>query len=173
VQSGSFPTELVPIRSLVAQFLEDQEAGTIADDLGGFEMTLLHYRRTFVEKMFAVHGKVMRFLDDGVPLGRDARHYPDLYYLAGEREVQAMLASPEYGEIRRDYDEKSRKFFPRSYRPPDGLSFSSSPALFPQGALRAQLASGYETECERLFSAGGYPTFDEVLLRFEQLRSLL
>ena len=44
-------------------------------------MTLLHYRRRFVEKMFALHGKVIRFQHEGQPLGRDARHYSDLYAL--------------------------------------------------------------------------------------------
>ena len=44
----------------------------MADDLMGFDMTLLHFRRTFVEKMFALHGKVMRLLEDGHALERDA-----------------------------------------------------------------------------------------------------
>jgi hypothetical protein len=42
-------------------------------------MTLLHYRRTFVEKLFALHGKIIRLQIEGHPLGRDARHYADLY----------------------------------------------------------------------------------------------
>jgi Nucleotidyl transferase AbiEii toxin, Type IV TA system len=96
------------------------------EDLAGFDMSLLHYRRTFVEKMFALHGKVMRLMNEGHPLGRDARHYPDLYVLAGEHEVRSMLASPEYEEIRRDYDEKSREFFPRE------LPTTGRPFLFRQ-----------------------------------------
>lgn len=173
VQSGTFPTEVVPITSLVAQFLQEQGAGNMAEDLDGFDMTLLHYRRTFVEKVFALHGKVVRLIHEGVAIGRDARHYPDLWTLAGEHEVRAMLASPEYGEIRRDYDAKSREFFPKSYRPPDDLSFASSPAFFPEGSLRDQLAAEYGEQCGLLFSGGKYPTFDEVLARFEELRSLI
>ena len=134
---------------------------------------MLHYRRTFVEKLFALHGKVVRLLDEGQPLARDARHYPDLYVLAGEHEVHTMLASPEYGEIRRDYDEKSRKFFPKSYWPPPGLSFADSPALFPEPNLRSQLADDYEAQCRLLFSGGDYPKFEEVLARFEEIRLLL
>jgi hypothetical protein len=136
-------------------------------------MTLLHYRRTFVEKMFALHGKVIRLQQEGHPLGRDARHYPDLYVLAGQQEVRAMLASPEYGEIRRDYDEKSRAFFPKSYRPPQDLSFAESPALFPDGELLEQLATEYDTQCNLLFSGGDYPSFADVLARFEEIRALL
>ncbi len=62
VQSGTFPSEIVPITSLVAQFLLERGQADMAEDLGGFEMPLLHYRRTFVEKLFALHGKVVRLL---------------------------------------------------------------------------------------------------------------
>jgi hypothetical protein len=84
-----------------------------------------------------------------------------------------MLASPEYGEIRRDYDEKSRAFFPKSYRPPQDLSFAESPALFPDGELLEQLATEYDTQCNLLFSGGDYPSFADVLARFEEIRALL
>lgn len=171
IQSGTFPTEVVPITSLVGQFLSEQGAAELADDLVGFEMTLLHFRRTFVEKLFAIHGKVVRLLDEGQPLGRDARHYADLYALAGTHEVRAMLASREYAEIRDDYDAK-RAFFATIYRPPKGLSFATSPALFPDAALREQIAGDYESQCELLF-AGAHPSFDEVCARFEEIRNLL
>lgn len=173
VQSGSFPTEVVPITSLVAQFLREQGASDMAEDLEGFDMTLLHYRRTFVEKMFALHGKVVRLQQDGVALGRDARHYPDLWVLAGKHEVRAMLASPEYTDIREDYDAKSRRFFLKSYRPPANLSFAESPALYPDEHLREQLAAEYRAQCDLLFSGGRYPPFEHVLSRFEELRALL
>ena len=173
VQSGDFPTEVVPLTSFVAQHLHEEGMADIAEDLIVFDMTLLHYRRTFVEKMFALHGKVVRLLDEDHPLGRDARHYPDIYVLAGEHEVRAMLASPEYEQIRRDYDEKSRAFFSTIYRPPANLSFSGSPAFFPEPELRERLATDYETQCRLLFSGGAYPSFDEVLRRLEEVRHLL
>lgn len=173
VQSGNFPTVVVPIRALVAEYLNEQEMAQIADDLSAFKMTLLHYRRTFVEKMFTIHGKVVRLLEEGRLLDRDARHYPDLYVLAGQPEVRAMLGSHEYDDIRRDYDEKSQIFYPKTYRPPADLSFANSPALFPDPKLRAQLAVDYERQCRLLFSGGIYPSFDEVLARFEEIRALL
>jgi hypothetical protein len=173
IQSGTFPTEVVPITSLVGQYLQEEGRADMADDLIGFDMTLLHFRRTFVEKMFALHGKVVWLLQDGHALGRDARHYPDLFVLAGEHAVRAMLASPEYDEIRQDYDANSRKYYLNSYRPPDGLSFVDSPALFPEEGLREQLAAEYEAQCRLLFSAAAYPSFDEVLERFEEIRNLL
>ncbi len=175
IQSGSFPTSEEPVTSLLAQYLQEEAVGEFVelDDIQGFDMHLLHFRRTFVEKMFALHGKVERLLVEDHPLGRDARHYSDLHALAGQHEVRSMLASPEFEEIRIDYDERSRLFFPRAYRPPPDLSFKNSPALFPDANLRALLEPEYEAECALLFSDQNYPSFDEVLAAFIEIRALL
>jgi hypothetical protein len=53
-----------------------------------------------------------------------------------------MLESDEYEAIKVDYDEKSRAFFPRGYRPPPDLCFANSNALFPSGELRAAISPG-------------------------------
>jgi len=50
---------------------------------------------------------------------------------------------------------------------------TDSPALFPEPELRERLAVDYEAQCLLLFSAGAYPSFDEVLERFEEIRKLL
>jgi Nucleotidyl transferase AbiEii toxin, Type IV TA system len=126
-------------------------------------MTLLHFRRTFIEKLFAIHGKIERFKADGHPLGRDARHYADIHTLAGTDEVMAMLDSTEYRRI---------TILPGQLRPPPGLSFAASEALFPPDALRSALAEDYERECARLFYRP-HPPFDDVLGRLEGLRELL
>jgi hypothetical protein len=135
-------------------------------------MTLLHFRRTFVEKLFALHGKIERLVTEGHPLGRDARHYADLYALAATPEVNAMLNSEEYAAIKADYDAKSREYFPRSYRPPDDLSFAASTAIYPADELRDVIETDYERECVRLFY-GPYPPFPDVLKRLQTLRDLL
>ena len=133
VQSGRQPAEARLISSIVGDMLTVGGAANQLDvsELEPFSMTLLHFRRTFVEKLFAIHGKVERLKQGGTPLGRDVRHYADLYVLAGRPEVLDMLASPEYESIRRDYDEKSRAYFANSHRPPNNLHFASSDALFP------------------------------------------
>jgi len=83
-----------------------------------------------------------------------------------------MLASDEYDEIKADYDEKSRTFFPRSYRPPPDLRFTTSDALFPPDDLRVAIEPGYEEECRRLFFRP-HPSFAEVFERFAGIRDLL
>jgi Nucleotidyl transferase AbiEii toxin, Type IV TA system len=174
IQSGKQPTTAVEISSIVGRLLSAQGA---TDELGveglrPFKMTLLHFRRTFVEKLFAIHGKVEQLKESGAPLGRDVRHYADLYVLAGWPEVTAMLASDEYDEIKADYDEKSSAFFPRSYRPPPDLRFTTSDAFFPPDELRVAIEPGYQEECRRLFFRP-HPEFGEVLERFAEIRDLL
>ena len=174
IQSGRQPTATIEISSIVSRLLSTQGAADElhVEGLQPFEMILLHFRRTFVEKLFAIHGKVERLKEGGAPLGRDVRHYADLYVLAGRPEVTAMLASDEYDEIKADYDEKSQTFFPRSYRPPPDLRFTTSDALFPPDELRAKIETGYEEECRRLFFRP-HPSFTEVLERFTEIRDLL
>jgi len=175
IQSGNQPTQNVEISSFVADLLRRRGAtGDLPnmDGLDPFTMTLLHFRRTFVEKLFALHGKVERLKTDGYPLGRDARHYADIHVLAGTGEVLAMLNSDEYAAIEADYDANSRAFFPKSYRPPDGLTFAASDALFPPDELRATIEADYERECTRLFFRP-HPPFDHVLARLREIRTLL
>ena len=59
--SGREPTERVRLQSYVGQFLDEIGTSLGAEDEGPFEMRLLHFRRTFVEKMFAIHAKVEAF----------------------------------------------------------------------------------------------------------------
>lgn len=157
---------------MVGDFLRDRDHADLADDLDPFEMTLLHFRRTFVEKLFTIHSKVERLNREGEPLGRNARHYADLHALAGRPEVEAMLRSAEYEEIKADYESRSLEHFPKGDRPPPDLSFAASEALFPSGDLRDRIEPDYDTECGRLFP-GAYPSFDEVLGRLEAIRGLL
>jgi hypothetical protein len=174
IQSGKQPAARVKISSIVSKLLIARGAAGDLDVEGiePFEMDLLHFRRTFVEKLFAIHGKVERLEQEGVRLDRDVRHYADLYVLAGRPEVVAMLESEEYEAIRLDYDEKSRTYFPGSYRPPPDLRFANSNALYPSDELRARIETGYEAECQRLFFRP-HPRFGEVLERFVDIRDLL
>jgi Nucleotidyl transferase AbiEii toxin, Type IV TA system len=178
IQSGRQPTEHRMITSLLARYISShpEVAAALGElpELESFQMQLLAFRRTFVEKLFAIHGKVARCAAEGVDPGRDVRHYADLYFLAGQPDVQAMLASEEYRELRHDYDANSRRFYAGVYRPPadPDLRFRASDALFPDEALRAVLEPAYERECRVLFD-GPYPSFTEVLARFQALRDRL
>jgi len=135
-------------------------------------MRLLHFRRTFVEKMFAIHSKIEMHKRDRRPLGTYARHYYDLYQLGGREEVTAMLRSEEYQAIKADYDQVSTAHFPRSTFTPEGMSFANSDALFPPAELASTIRTEFETQC-RLLCYGPPPTWDMVQGRFKELEHLL
>jgi hypothetical protein len=170
--SGREPTTVVQLRSYLSQFFTETGQSLDAEDEAPFSMRLLHFRRTFVEKMFAIHSKVELFKREQRPIGGYARHYYDLYQLAGEAEVQAMLKSEEYSKIKVDYDRISRKHFPKSYFFPDDLQFARSDALFPPPPLAAVIASEYKQQCQTL-CYGPFPTWNEVQMRFNAIRNLL
>jgi hypothetical protein len=170
--SGREPIAVVELSSYLGRFLRERGLSLGADDEGAFPMRLLHFRRTFVEKMFAIHGKVELLKRDGQPLGSYARHYYDLSQLAARPEVLAMLRSAEYAGIKEDYDRISRADFDHSYFHPAGMRFAKSDALFPPAELAAVLNPQYVAQC-RLLCYGPYPRWDEVQAQFEDLRELL
>ena len=170
--SGREPTATVQLRSYLSAFLQETGFSLEAEDEGPFDMRLLHFRRTFVEKLFAIHGKVELLTREGRAIGSYARHYYDLFQLGGQDEVAAMLASEEYPAIKADYDEISKTYFEKSYFPPDGMSFAGSDAIFPQGELAATVAREYEVQCRQL-CLGPYPPWEEVQRRFLELRDRL
>ncbi len=170
--SGREPTASVQIRSYLAEFLAATGRSLNASNESSFAMRLLHFRRTFVEKLFAIHAKVEILERERRPLGSYARHYYDLHQLADQPEVVAMLRSPEYGEIRTDYDRISTEHFVRDYRPPPGLSFAQSAALFPGPELSVALGREYEAQC-RVLCYGTFPRWDAVRARFDEIRQWL
>lgn len=170
--SGRQPTEVIELRSYLAQFLKETGKTLGAEDESGFSMRLLHFRRTFVEKLFAIHSKIELMKSKGQPLGTYARHYYDLFQLSQRPEVTVMLASAEYAEIKADYDSISREHFPQSYFFPEGMSFAKSDALFPPAPLAAAIGGEYEAQC-KLLCYGAYPTWPEVQARFAELKGSL
>ena len=170
--SGREPTDVVQLRSYLAQFLAETGVSLNTEDEGSFPLRLLHFRRTFVEKMFAIHSKVEIFKRDGLPLGTYARHYYDLARLAAQQAVLDMLKSDEYAAIKTDYDRISREYFPRSYFYPADMRFANSDALFPPAELAAAIRAEYEAQC-RLLCYGPFPSWDEIQAKLHALRELL
>jgi len=170
--SGTFPTETRSISSYVAQFLHSTSTSLDAEDEAPFDMPLLHFRRTFVEKMFAIHAKVEMFRETGQPIGGYARHYYDLWCLARQPEVTAMLHGVEYADIKADYERISLNAFSRGYRRPADMSFAYSAALFPDPDLAPTLSAAYDRQCQ-LLCYGEYPSWDELQATLQQLRPLL
>ena len=170
--SGREPSEVVQLRSYLGQFLNETGRSIGAEDEASFPFRLLHFRRTFVEKMFAIHSKVELLKSTKQTLGSYARHYYDLFQLSQHVQVDAMLRSEEYATIKTDYDRISKTHFPKSYSFPEGMRFSGSDALFPPSDLATIIATEYETQCKML-CYGPYPSWVEVQKRFLEIRDLL
>lgn len=156
----------------MGQFLQEKGISLGTDDEAPFKMKLLHFRRTFVEKMFAIHAKVESFKKTGLEIGGYARHYYDLFYLARRPEVLQMLQSNEYQEIKTDYDKISSEHFSAGYVPPLDMNFKNSDALFPPSQLTSILGKEFEKQC-RILCFGEYPTWDQVQLCFKEIKNLL
>ena len=169
--SGREPTTNVELRSYLSRFMQEKGITLGAEDESAFPMRLLHFRRTFVEKMFAIHSKVELLKRDGRALGTYARHYYDLFQLASQAEVVEMLRSAEYAAIKQDYDRISSTHFPNSYFYPDQMSFANSDALFATGELSSALGTEYEQQC-RMLCCGPHPSWEVVQARFLELRNL-
>ncbi len=172
IQSGTFPTEQMPITSLLAAHLVANGVAPDQEDCVPFQMKLLHFRRTVVEKMFALHDKVARGLQqEGKPIEGYARHYYDLSQLLPRDEVRAMLGSSEYAEIVMDYHALTTKYFPNQVFP-ERLELSASAALFPDPEVAAALGRDYEQQCQ-ILCHGDYPSFPEVLELLQGIRAFL
>ncbi len=170
--SGREPTSKVELRSYLAEFLQTVGISLGAEDEAPFTMRLLHFRRTFVEKMFAIHSKVELLKRQRQPLGTYARHYYDLYQLAAEAEVIAMLKSEEYAAIKADYDQISRAYFSKSYFRPEDMRFANSNALFPPAELARLISAEVEGQC-KVLCYGTFPSWVEIQARLFDLRELL
>ena len=125
--SGREPTTVVELQSYLGRFMEEKDVSLGAEDEARFPLRLLHFRRTFVEKMFAIHSKVELLKRDRRPIGSYARHYYDLFQLAAQAEVMAMLQSDEYANIKADYDRISRTHFPKAIHPDDMRFLAATP----------------------------------------------
>lgn len=170
--SGREPVTVVELSSFLSQFLAETGQSLGAEDEIPFPMRLLHFRRTFVEKMFAIHSKVELYKREQRAIGGYTRHYYDLYELSSQSEVLDMLKSDEYAKIKTDYDRISRRHFPKSYFCPDGTCFGRSEALFPPAPLADVIAMEYEQQCRSL-CYGPFPDWRQVQGRFDAIRNLL
>lgn len=173
IQSANQPTESRPLISLLAQELNAENAPIETRDRNPFDMELLHFRRTFVEKLFTIHTRVEMMLESEVPIERYTRHYYDLAMLIDRPEVQDMLRSEEYALICSEYRDLTERFYSRQAKLlPENMNLSESSAIFPTGELRRLLSAAYTRQCDTL-CYGDYPQFEAVLAQFEDIRAQL
>ena len=111
--------------------------------------------------MFTIHSKVELHKQGRRPIGSYARHYYNLYQLAATPEIEAMLNSAEYAQIKADYDQIRRTYFSKEYIAPAHLSFANSDALYPPPELANIIGKEYTQQC-KVLCYGPYPTWEAV-----------
>lgn len=160
-RGGTHPHQLRPIRSLVTDFLTANGQANLADDLTAFEVDCLDVTRTFVEKLFAVYAAFEK--DRAL---RQARHYSDLYHLAGLPEVQAFVVSADFEPIFLDVRKFSSEHWPDKPLPP-GMNFTQYDVLRPNTEHLAELTRNYALERVLFFREP--PSITDILARLQNL----
>jgi hypothetical protein len=159
------PLERRTIASFVTEHVSRLGLGQLADDLSPFEVDCLHFTRTFVEKLFAIHDL---FLSRKIQ-GR-MRHYYDVYSLIGVAEIPEFLKTSAYADYCSEIREYIRREFPEACIPSEQC-FKSSPALNPSAPEMRELESYYEDEMELFF--GVVPSFRQIIERIFEVRDSL
>ena len=172
IRSGKYPVESIQLTSFLVEFLKSTGESLGTEDEVSFSMPLLHFRRTFVEKLFSLHSKVIQYQLDNTSFANYTRHYYDLFCLAQRPETIAMIQSEEYFKIKQDCDRISQVYFNNQYHRPQDLKFSQSVAFFPTGELRQAIANEYQQQCHKL-CLSSYPSWEAIEQCFEELRESL
>lgn len=160
-RGGTNPSVVRSVQSFVTEYATARNQQDLAVDLTAFDVECLDVRRTFVEKLFAVHAAYERDHAAG-----KVRHYYDLYRLAGLEEIQAFAGTDKYWEVYTDAERYSRESFPDAALPAGG-SFAASRALSLDEAGRAALRRNYAQERGLFFVAP--PSLESILTRLQEL----
>lgn len=170
IRGGAHPTEVRPLRSLFSTAITPSELED--ETLEPFDMTVLHPRRTVVEKLFAIHAACELWHEGRVAaIQRQGRHLYDIHFLLGDDEVAAYLGGEEYLALLPEIDHFGRRYFPRDHRTPEGMRFGGSRALAPGEELRAAIEEDYLRS--RFLFVDAQPDLDEIYARIAEFRGRL
>ena len=130
-------------------------------DVQSFSVPVLDPKRTFVEKLFAIHSA-----HANGQLEKYVRHYYDVHKLLGEKAIQEFVGTSEYDELKRHVASVSEQFF-KTVAPED-LDLKRSPAFLKTPELVAEIDRSLTAQAGLYFSA--IPSADEILSRLSQVR---
>ncbi|MHB8313310.1 MAG: nucleotidyl transferase AbiEii/AbiGii toxin family protein [Candidatus Dormibacteria bacterium] len=158
------PSRMCLVDSLVSRALEAAGVPTTSRP-PAFPVRTLHYRRTFVEKLFAIHQAAVRAASDDSALQRQGRHYYDLWCLWRQTDVQTYVHSDQFDRVASDVAAIGKRYWGTQHAAPDGLVFGQSPAVRPDAALEPRLAAAYAAD--RVLIFGDAPAFSEILVMLQ------
>jgi predicted nucleotidyltransferase component of viral defense system len=155
------PHESRTVTSFVTEHALALNLRELANDLSPFSVECLHFTRTFVEKLFAIHDLFLRR-----QIHEKMRHYYDVYCLLGLGEIQDFIGTREYGIYCDEVCDFVHDEFPEACIP-DALRFSASPAF--EASKMASLKADYQKEVELIFDVA--PSFEQIIERIADARN--
>jgi hypothetical protein len=175
-RGGPYPHERRPLRSLLAEFLENQTAAAAAlkeylDDVRSFQMELLKPERTCAEKLLLLHVRMIRGEDGAreVP----TRHYYDVSRLWDRSpDVRSSVKSGSLLGLVHEAAIVSNKYFSEKIDL-SRLDLRSSPALNPSPDQLGVLTAMYDAPNERALYYRERPSFERILQSLGELRASL
>jgi hypothetical protein len=159
-RGGREPHQPRRIQSFISEFAATQSATDIGEDLTPFPIECLDVTRTFAEKLFAAYNA----FEEDRALGK-ARHYSDLYQLAGLPEVQAFVKGADFAVICADVRKFSVEHWPKRPVPP-GITFAKYEFLAPKTDQLVELTRNYAAE--RILFFRDPPTMTAILERLQK-----
>jgi Nucleotidyl transferase AbiEii toxin, Type IV TA system len=166
-RGGLFPTQTVPLRSMLAEHAIDVLGEPVEtwDEFAAFDVEVLAPERTLLEKLALLHNAAARSSDND---GREyfvlrGRHIYDVHQLLTDRRVIVALTEAGPGGVAAlcgDIDNHSKDAgFSFTPRPPGG--YGDSPLLDTAAPFRSVLEHVYNDAMELVY--GQRPTLDECL----------
>lgn len=147
--------------SMLAEYAVLKGLTKLADDLDSFEMDVQSVRRTFVEKLFAVHAVYTA----NRAIGK-TRHYYDLFEMCKLTEIRVFVGTADYRSSVAQVRAFSQEMFAGQVLP-ETDSFSTSEAFQPDADSLKELERNYRLEADLFFE--GQPTLAEVLQAIAEL----
>lgn len=161
-RSGDYPIVSCSISSYVSQFLQQKQETLGTEDEMPFTMPVLHYKRTFVEKIFAIHSAIVQLEQHQKSIATQVRHYYDLYCLLGQEDIQNMLKTVEFQEIKEDVFRISKSAFSLDIDTlPENLDFSQSLAFTLSAKIENEVKKSYTKQMQQL-CYGKCPSWEDV-----------
>jgi hypothetical protein len=133
------------IQSLVGEYAAANALPVVAEDLQPVNTSLQDIRRTFVEKLFAIHAAYHKNR-----AANQTRHYYDLYKLCELEEIKTYTGTAQYRRCFEEVKALSKEHFEKQ-AVPEGNSVSSSAAFGPTGEDLSVLDRNYRNESHLFF----------------------